>query len=475
VSLAKARQTLRADRERGYRDIRPLLWSTSFVWLVFLAFHLREDPSALVKDGPTLAAWIAIGALLNLLPLEGWQSAPFAADDPIVLAVALIFRPIETGLVVFLGAFDPRELRGETPLVKSIWNRSQLSFSWCIASFTVHILTRNPGESSFALPLAFLGLAMASVLNYSLVALSIAFERRYQVRDVFPKLKIGVFQDFVLAFVTWGVLAAMLIALYDRVGTLALLAFLAPVLFARQALERSQEYVDTSRAYHSREAALVELSRQIDQERADERWLVAADLHDDVLQPLFKVTLLSQVLRAELRNGRLLEMEDDLPELIAAAEVASDTVRSLMGDLRRPGLGRGGLPQALGRLIQMLREQSEIKFHPSIASIDIDPGQQLVLYQVAKEGLTNAVQHAHARTIWVELRQEGDAVILKIRDDGRGFDPFVEKQGHYGIAIMRERAATARGTFFVDSIPGVGSTLTVAVPLQEKARPEDVA
>jgi two-component system, NarL family, sensor histidine kinase DegS len=62
-----------------------------------------------------------------------------------------------------------------------------------------------------------------------------------------------------------------------------------------------------------------------------------------------------------------------------------------------------------------------------------------------------------------------------IRDDGRGFDPFVEKQGHYGIAIMRERAATARGTFFVDSIPGVGSTLTVAVPLQDKARPEDVA
>jgi two-component system nitrate/nitrite sensor histidine kinase NarX len=255
----------------------------------------------------------------------------------------------------------------------------------------------------------------------------------------------------------------MLAALFDQIGLFALVAFLAPTLLGRQALIRSQMSIDTARAYRSREAALRHLSHQIYDERTDERRLIAADLHDEVLQPLFRVTLMAHVLKTDLASGQLLEMDQDLPELLTAAELASSTLRDLIGDLRRSGLGRGGLAHALSSFVRSVSRQTAITTHTSIQEVALDPDSELVLYQIAKEALSNAIMHSKATNVWVQLVDEAGVTRLTVKDDGIGFDPLEERDGHYGIAIMRERASAVGADLYIDSLPGRGSTIDVSL------------
>jgi len=225
-------------------------------------------------------------------------------------------------------------------------------------------------------------------------------------------------------------------------------------------------FIDTKRAYIFRETALNEMSQRIHDERLDERRLIAADLHDEVLQPLFKVNLMAHVLKSDLASGRLLEMDQDLPELLSAAEVASTTLRDLIGDLRRSALGRGGLSAALGGLVRALSEQTPIHLQARIDQIRADAATQLMIYQIAKEGLVNALEHSHADNISVELLQVRGLIFLRIEDDGVGFDPMGEREGHFGIHIMRERAAAAKAHLSLDSIPGRGARLSLSIEIQ---------
>lgn len=455
----------RASEADGHGRVhaRPFLWSFTLSWISLLGFLVFAKRETLAWDFRTLLAWVLLDAVVNFLPLKGWQSAPFAADDPVILAAALIFPPTEVAIIIFLGASDPREFRRGTPLSKLLANRSQLSFCWFMGSLAVHTLTSIPTQSSLLFPLAFVGMGVAWVLNYGFVAFSISLDRGYRMPDVIRRLKIGASSDFILTFVAWCVLATMLVALYARVGNWALLAFLAPTLLGRQVLERSQESVDAMAAYHAREIALKQLARQIDQERTDERRLIAADLHDEVLQPLFKVTLMAQVVKNDLLNFNVLEAERDLFDLAEAADLATETLRSLVGDLRRSGLGRGGLSSALARLADVAREETTSTIQSSFAAVSLESLVQLALYQIAKEALGNAVHHARAANIWLQLRDEPGVVLLEVRDDGTGFDPYTDRPGHFGMHIMQERAAAIGAHFYVDSSPSQGTVVRVLV------------
>src|SRR5439155_16601945 len=180
-------------------------------------------------------------------------------------------------------------------------------------------------------------------------------------------------------------LGAGLAALYYHIHWWALLAFAIPILLGRQVIARSQMFIDTRRALAAREGALSEMTHRISEERSDERQLIAADLHDEVLQPLFKVTLMSQVLKADLSSGRLLEMDADLPELIGAAEAASSALRELIGDLRKSPIGTGGLGPALRHLAKGITERARVHLQTEIAAVGADRIDDLAVYQIAKE------------------------------------------------------------------------------------------
>jgi signal transduction histidine kinase len=90
----------------------------------------------------------------------------------------------------------------------------------------------------------------------------------------------------------------------------------------------------------------------------------------------------------------------------------------------------------------------------------------MCLYRVAQEALRNAARHAAAKRAAVTLRVGPDAVRLTVRDDGRGFDVSAARsEGGIGLAIMEERVRLIHGVMSVDSRPGRGTTLRVAIPL----------
>jgi signal transduction histidine kinase len=246
----------------------------------------------------------------------------------------------------------------------------------------------------------------------------------------------------------------------------ALGAFLAPTLLGRQALARSQMFLDADHAYHTSKAALGQLSQRIHEERFDERRLIAADLHDEVLQPLFKVTLMAHVLKADLASGRLLDIDHDLPELLSAAEIASTSLRDLIGDLRRSRVGPAGLESAIQSLVRTARKQSSATIEVDVRPDGTEDETELVIYHLVKEALTNAILHAQASRIRVQLYGEGAGTHVCVEDDGTGFDVLTEHQGHYGIQIMRERVQSAGGQIYIDSKPGKGTRITALFPTE---------
>ncbi len=107
-----------------------------------------------------------------------------------------------------------------------------------------------------------------------------------------------------------------------------------------------------------------------------------------------------------------------------------------------------------------IRAQLQASGDPSL----LDEEKQTVIYRVAQEALANAGRHAHARSVALALDVIGEAVELRIRDDGVGFDPVACHGDGLGLGGMAERARLVGGDLDLRSSPGSGTELTLRVP-----------
>ncbi len=461
---AQAPSGTKTSHRYSPRSSRLYFWSVSLTWLLLLGWDLTKHGDELASHAAALLPWVIVLALVNMLPVSTWPHASFTPDVPIFIAGTLLLAPIEIGLATFMGSFDQKELKGQIRISKAIFNRSQAALAAYISSLLAHHVVHLPGPSVFVLPLALLVLAITFLVNYSLVGLGVTLEYDFSPRTALQRMSVGTPLDFMLTLISWAVVGAMLAVLYDQVGSVALIAFLAPTLLGRQTLARSQMFIETARAYRSREAALSEISHRIYDERSDERKLIAADLHDEVLQPLFKVTLMAQVLKTDLASGKLLDIEEDLPELLTAAELASTSLRELIGDLRRSRVGSAGLASAIRVLVRTAAERTAARIDASVEPVGTNDERELVIYHLVREALTNALRHSHASRIWVQVGRDEFGIRISVRDDGIGFNVLAEQEGHYGIQIMQERVRSVQGALYLDSQPGKGTLVTAIFP-----------
>jgi signal transduction histidine kinase len=145
-------------------------------------------------------------------------------------------------------------------------------------------------------------------------------------------------------------------------------------------------------------------------------------------------------------------------------------VRRAVGDLRSDELEREDLPAALPAIAKKMAANSAVE--PSIQVVGmpkrLNPVTEKNLLRIFQEALANALKHANAQAIDIELRYEPDDLILRVRDDGRGFD--AERTiplgiGHYGLTGMRERTERIGGRLTLRSAPGQGTELLIVVPL----------
>jgi signal transduction histidine kinase len=270
-----------------------------------------------------------------------------------------------------------------------------------------------------------------------------------------------------VSYVGLGVLGLILAKFFSRPGVefWAVPIFVLPLLLARQMFYRSKALEEAHKELQDREQVLRALSNRMAEERQDEREKIAAYLHDDLAQLLFKLSLQVDIARRHLAAGKVGETERTLEEIKDTKARTSDRIRALIRDLHRSPLGRAGLADSLQSFILETARDSDVDFHTDVAEVELPPPIALLMYHIAREGVMNAIKHANASNVWLSVKRDGDWVELILRDDGAGFDAEAPTpEGHFGLTMMRERAQVGGGSFTLASAEGEGTTVTVRFP-----------
>ncbi|XUZ29279.1 GAF domain-containing sensor histidine kinase [Streptomyces sp. RMIT01] len=211
-------------------------------------------------------------------------------------------------------------------------------------------------------------------------------------------------------------------------------------------------------------ARLYERSRELT--IAEERSRLAHELHDAVSQKLFSLRLTAQA-AAALVDRDPVRAKGELQQVADLAAEAVDELRAAVVELRPAALDEDGLIATLRTQIQVLDRAhgAQVAFE-SRGVRALPAAQEEALLRVAQEALHNALRHSGAQRVGVTLARRGTATVLRVTDDGRGFDPTAVRRAgrHLGLVSMRHRANSVGGRLTVASEPGKGATIEMEVP-----------
>jgi signal transduction histidine kinase len=438
-----------------------------------------------------LVLWAAAVSVVELIPVPAWRGIHLSLGFPLLIALAIVQPPVAAGVTAFVGSTDPREFRREVTLLRAIFNRSQVALSVLAASAVFHAFAfigkeaspgspAIPGSPAWLLVLAAMVAAIADYLvNSTMVTLFTSLRVGLPPLQVLKELRIGSVSEFLISYLGLGLLGLTMAKFaVSSVGVWALPAFMAPLLLARQMFFRSQALEEAHKELQTREQVLRSLSNAMAEERADERLQIAGYLHDDLAQVLFRLSIQVDVARKLLEKGQTEDVATQLDKIRHSKQETSDRIRALIRDLHRSPLGAKGLAEALESFTEEVGRDSSIRFHRDVENIDLPAPIALLVYHIAREGVMNALKHAQPRDVWITVREEDDDIVLSLKDNGVGFDTDAPgPEGHFGMAMMRERAQVGGGRFEVESTPGEGTTITVRFPrslLQQDSPPEPI-
>ena len=191
-----------------------------------------------------------------------------------------------------------------------------------------------------------------------------------------------------------------------------------------------------------------------------ERSRIARELHDEVGQTLTGVMLQVEGLAARIPD----ELHEQLDELRETARRGTEDVRRIARRLRPEALEDLGLQSALAALATAFGEQAGVRVDRRLETgLSLTDEQELVIYRVAQEALTNVARHAGASRVEIRLEGIGDRVVLTVRDDGRGI-PQSARRSSQGIRGMRERAMLIGAEIDIRGSAGHGTTITLSIP-----------
>jgi signal transduction histidine kinase len=471
-------QPTRPLRDLSLRDLNPAsLYAVMVVvptLILLVLFAFQESATFELW----LIPWTALVAAVELLPAPAWLGVDVSLGFVILTSVGIVFQPSWAALVAFLGSTDPREFRRETTLLKALFNRSQVAIAVFLASLTFHRLANVDDALWLIVAVTLLASSVDYLTNLSLVIGATSLMYKVPIPTLARKLPRG--REFLVSYAGLSVLGAVLAKLYSvqGVGFWSVLTVIAPLLLARQMFLRSHALEEAHQELQEREAILRELSNTMAEERADERLQIAGYLHDDLAQVLFRLSLQVDIARKLLDKGNVPELRNQLDKIRDSKQDTSDRIRALIRDLHRSPLGAKGLAEAIESFTDEVARDSGVFFHREIEEIDDLPAPiALLVFHITREGLMNALKHAQASDMWIRVREDDDDIVLQLEDNGRGFNTNLPgPEGHFGMAMMRDRAKVGGGSFEVESEVGKGTTITVRFPtalLMREEQPSD--
>ncbi len=195
-----------------------------------------------------------------------------------------------------------------------------------------------------------------------------------------------------------------------------------------------------------------------------ERQQIARDLHDSVTQTLFSASVMTESVITLYRQNPV-QVEQELLELHSLVRGSLAEMRTLLFELRPDVLATANIHDLLQQLIDTFRGRTRINIEfsapPRDTSLLLTNSVKIALYRIAQEALNNVVKHARAKSVQVQFDSGRGDFLLRVLDDGRGFDPARAFPGRLGLKMIQERAQTAGVECSVSSSPGVGTEVVV--------------
>jgi PAS domain S-box-containing protein len=211
------------------------------------------------------------------------------------------------------------------------------------------------------------------------------------------------------------------------------------------------------------------LLRHLVRAREEERARIAADIHDDAIQTMSAANLRLQQLRLRLHDPAARQVLERLQD---ALSLTLSHLRQVIYDLRPPALEYGSLGTAVREYLEQMHSDTGIAYRlDDRLTAHVPDSTAVLIYRTVREALANVRQHARANTVTVEFFDVEDGCLVRIVDDGVGYDPadIEDRPGHLGLALIRERAELAGGWCRIESSPGFGTTIEFWVPFGESS------
>jgi signal transduction histidine kinase len=224
------------------------------------------------------------------------------------------------------------------------------------------------------------------------------------------------------------------------------------------------------RALASTHLSLCQLARQQETVRESERQRIARDIHDDLGQNLLALKIDLSLLHVSTTGAHPL-ISKKVDNMIGNLDLTIQSLRTIIHDLRPMALEEGFVAAIEWQMNEFTRMHG-IRHSLHIDATVLDAGTtrdcETLLYRILQESLSNVVRHAHATEVAVDLSRSANLLTLKVKDNGIGLanDKRAEKRGT-GLSGMRDRVSAIGGSFAIDSLTGVGTILSLSIPLDE--------
>jgi signal transduction histidine kinase len=465
---------------------------------------------------PALILWVVAIAAVDVMPVPAWNGLHMLLTFPIRLSVAILYPPYVAAAVAFVGSLDPREIKREIPVLRALFNRSQIAltvfaesyvFKW-VYPYKLHPETHRAIHHPWLFVAGTLLAALVGYLvNTTIVLIAARIDTGLPVKEILLRMHGARPYQFLIEHCVLGLSAVVIVQFYISVGWLSAAVFLAALAFARQMYFQSRTLADRLAEQND---VLAEQTEKLQQLLATEQESVAELRELNRMKSEF-VAVVSHELRTPLtaiigfaKTLRRPEFADDATtraEFLEAMERQGDRLLRLVENLLTVArLENSTLSPSIGRVsfADLCREIIEGLGASATRITARVPDQIPVLYtdrdllgRVIANLLENALKYSPDGTpIEFGAETEEEHVVFWVKDQGIGipaeehervFQRFYQVDSSstrafrgtgLGLALVKDLLEQLGGTVALESLPGEGSTFTVTLPFRVPDRPE---
>jgi signal transduction histidine kinase len=234
--------------------------------------------------------------------------------------------------------------------------------------------------------------------------------------------------------------------------------------------EHTNELITLYEHLEGKEAICKQLLGAVLTAQEEERTRLARELHDSIGQSLTAIIMNTGAVENSLPPGSAFTKEK-LANVRGIAAQALQDLRNLIYDLRPEALGSLGLVPALRSQVEKYLESAGVEVQLKAVGLkdSMPADMEIAIFRVVQEGITNIARHAEATNAQILLNRKADRLIVRIEDNGGGFDPSQIMNGNmqaWGLRGMKERITLLGGEFYIGSKPGSGTLILAEVPME---------